>query len=586
MKKGDLVCTSWGDGKVVHFRETDGFYVVELPFATLYTTDVTERTEDYRSMSSPMELNVAYEALEKMRKFNLEVQCQERGLSYFDYEHCTKCLLDGKYEPAKPPAHLKSFPRLQKLHSKATEFSNDRKKTSNNPCLICGSPVCNVHSSETFRKEKITLCLECEKLFSPEYVIKCMTVSSEKERQGLIDVMIDSYDRSCLLLKYAAQFSNQVADSLDKNTQRQNKIGLGSSSAGIVSGALGIAAAATILTPAGPPLLIASLLFGGSATAVQTGAEVHNYYSEPNQFADRVIALHGLVLSILRIVGTLRDALLRDYIRGDHYLEKTLSDQSMHDVYRRNRGTAMAAMTIGRYGMAGMELGQIATAAEVGVSASRSARFFSRASSGMMRSLRFARFAGGALSAATILLEANMMTKTINDIKKGSPNEKAQQIREINESLSSLPTSADIDRECESYVTALRRRRRLMTEDEAIRLIMEQTNILEDQDGQLILEEVPDEEISTNNITDASITGQTIENGQTNMSASLISRIKMFKKQEQSPGPVDSDIPGESESNGKPQNLSLAEVGQPEPEIEVKDPFEYEPAGQSESPKD
>jgi hypothetical protein len=42
---------------------------------------------------------------------------------------------------------------------------------------------------------------------------------------------------------------------------------------GVLSGVLGVATAATILTPVGPPLLIASFLFGGSATAVQMSTE-------------------------------------------------------------------------------------------------------------------------------------------------------------------------------------------------------------------------------------------------------------------------------------------------------------------------
>ena len=81
-----------------------------------------------------------------------------------------------------------------------------------------------------------------------------------------------------------------------------------------MSGVLGIAAAASILTPAGPPLLIASLVFGGGATSVQMGNEAMNYFSEPNKLADRIIALHGMTLSILRVTSTLRDAMMRDHI--------------------------------------------------------------------------------------------------------------------------------------------------------------------------------------------------------------------------------------------------------------------------------
>jgi hypothetical protein len=62
---------------------------------------------------------------------------------------------------------------------------------------------------------------------------------------------------------------------------------------------------------------LASLLFGGSATAVTTRSEAMNYYSEPNQIASRIQALYGMVSAILRVTGKLRDAMLRDHIRTD-----------------------------------------------------------------------------------------------------------------------------------------------------------------------------------------------------------------------------------------------------------------------------
>jgi hypothetical protein len=106
---------------------------------------------------------------------------------------------------------------------------------------------------------------------------------------------------------------------------------LGSSSAGLISGVLGIAAAVTIITPAGPPLLIVSLLFGGSATAVSTGTEARNYYSEPNKLAGRIQALritkcpfceprtvHRLCLTAMLVVATqaVRRTSLEEYYPG------------------------------------------------------------------------------------------------------------------------------------------------------------------------------------------------------------------------------------------------------------------------------
>jgi hypothetical protein len=159
---------------------------------------------------------------------------------------------------------------------------------------------------------------------------------------------------------------------------------LGSSSAGLISGVLGIAAAVTIITPAGPPLLIASLLFGGSATAVSTGTEARNYYSEPNKLAGRIQALHGMVHAILRVTGTLRDAMLRDHIRTDDYENKdglattdVASSVAARDIANaalaRHKGKVMAAATAGRFSAAGME-----TAASVGTTSRFLSRIYSK----------------------------------------------------------------------------------------------------------------------------------------------------------------------------------------------------------------
>ena len=60
------------------------------------------------------------------------------------------------------------------------------------------------------------------------------------------------YDRALLVLIYSIQFIDEVAVALEENVARHNKVGLGSSATGVVSGGLWVAAAATIFTPVGP----------------------------------------------------------------------------------------------------------------------------------------------------------------------------------------------------------------------------------------------------------------------------------------------------------------------------------------------
>ena len=57
----------------------------------------------------------------------------------------------------------------------------------------------------------------------------------------------------------------------------------------------------TIFTPVGPPLLIASILFGGGATAGSAGSEAVNYHCSANKMCDTIIALHGMLHSISRL---------------------------------------------------------------------------------------------------------------------------------------------------------------------------------------------------------------------------------------------------------------------------------------------
>ena len=378
---------------------------------------------------------------------------------------------NDKQEASKQPGTMKKvvLPRIQKL-------LNDREKASISPCLVCASPTCPSHASTGFRREGITLCSSCERFFELDFIIDCVSTPDAKERETHINHMIDLYDRCMLLLRYSAQYIDTVATVLEQKKSTQNKINIGSSSVGMVSGVLGVAAAATILTPAGPPLLVASLVFGGGATVVQTGTEAVNYFSEPNKLADRIIALHGMIHSLLRVTGTLRDAMLRDHIRIEAYAaeDETNLGEQVKKVVENNKASVLGAANMGR----GLTLGGVAggtaaaeagvgfaaggtVAAEAGVVGARGATAVSRAGTAAARTMRFARFAGGALSAAVLVMEANAIQSTLKSIHAGNPCEKATAIRSIGKEIAEgqLPTTVDLDEECQAYLSALEDRR-------------------------------------------------------------------------------------------------------------------------------
>jgi hypothetical protein len=565
MKHGETINTTYGAGVIQHYRELDGMYVVDMPFGALYANREALQTPEHciplTAIKKPkndttMELNVAYESLEKMRQLNLEVTCQEQGILFKGDSlstTCTKCLLDTQPSDANNVSAIFQngrFPRIRRL---VDQQQRQQAVKSGTPCLICSAPACRSHASKTFGGEGITVCLECERLFSMDYVIDCLAAPDKETRRTQIGQMIDLFDRVILLLKYSAQFIATVATSLEETTERQNKVGVGSSSAGMVSGVLGVAAAATIFTPAGPPLLVASLLFGGSATVVQTGTEVRNYYSEPKKLADRIIALHGMVHAILAVTGTLRDALTRDHIRTDMYdgpssftahASRSLAAERQAQAETR----AMAGMTAGRAGAAGVELGSLATATEA-ATVGRSARFFSKTGTGIMRTARFARFAGGALSAATLLLEARALTTTMQHMANGNPCEKADTLRAIQDELLDLPCSTALERECEQYLEAMEKRQRRMTEQEAVELLVETYKAptpMESGDESLTL---------SDGEKDPAIACE--ESASTSVSVPLPKRISLYKEPgHQSPTPGESD-----ETSSYPMNRTSSLSG-------------------------
>ena len=627
---GKKVETAFGIGVVVDYRSKDSVYEIQLEnnnssptkksnkknLTTLYSVQVPKVCKPSQA-DVAKQLNVAYEALETMRRLNLDVQCYEAGIpsADVDYEMCTACLLANK------GATKSHFPRLQRfvdtahqagndidqqvkeqlpglhklfnptpkkkdpppsstntgyysnrkksfwqsssllpesasasfsslkitgaansaasgfrslsksvfgetkvkeegssadpnviLHNRITNTKmsssitnnkkappksdkpialggiqrmiNNRKQANTSPCLICASPSCPSCSSSSFRKEGITLCLKCERLFELDFIVDCVSTSDARKRAERIEYMVDCYDRCMLLLQYSKQFGEQIATSLEDQKTKQDKIGLASSSVGVVSGILGIAAAASILTPAGPPLLIASLFFGGSATTVQSGTEALNYLSEPRKLADRIIALHGMSLSILRVTSTLRDAMMRDHIRTDVYEAESvpLSNQKIKESYEKNKtkmvmgsntvrsltglarieaGVGTAAGTAAAAGAAGEAgaMGAAATAASTaGAAGARVSTTVSRAGTAAARTVRFARFAGGALSAAVLVMEANAIQSTVKSISQGSPCDKANKLRSCLKEIEAFPSTTELDQECQSYLSVLAQR--------------------------------------------------------------------------------------------------------------------------------
>lgn len=412
-----------------------------------------------------------------------------------------------------------------------------RKLKKSPPCLVCNTPCCKNHSSQSWRKfMHITLCTSCESVFGIQYITTILTAPSNKERQKSLDRLMDMYDRIVLVLRYSSEYIiTDLSDQLDERLTRRHKWGIGSSSAGMISGVLGLAATAAFFTPAGPPLMIASLIFGGSASAVQTGADVGLHYSEPHKMANRILALNATMMAIIRVVNTIRDALVLDqlhdlslYMFEDENYNVSGSDRKQKlsltsaadllNVYDTNRVGILTSVTATRSAAALVsETSAIASAAEMSAMAGKNARFMSRggvaaASSASSVATAFAQFAGGTLAAATLLLEAHTMKRTLETYNDGCS--KAKQLRNIKividasfdsnrkptdaqptivrydntgeeyvESVATIPTTKELDSECQNYMTVLSHRIRVMTEEEVTKLLLEQNEQLDLEEG-------------------------------------------------------------------------------------------------------
>jgi len=471
-------------------------YTMEQPTLTTPTVTTKEETKETRAKETKEEtkeestttktrdnqFNVAYEALEKMRRMNLEMACFEQNIPHhkIDYQACTVCLLQSnailptknklqtvctKIQNNAQTLVKNASTRMQK-HKQKQRQSLVPKKGSACPCLICASPTCLKHTSQTFHKQAgITLCLGCESLLlehtNPTNFISCTAV----ERQATIDKMMDAYDRCLLVLHYLKPYMSKIAQLLANNQETKNHISLGSSAIGAVSGVLGIAAAASILTPAGPPLLIASLICGGSSTTVQISTDVliQKASMEPNAVADRIIALYSVALSIVRITSSLRDAMVSTCIPYSKPTDSTVNGDD--DETRQERQLEKTVQTV-KHAKQTMVLSSIAATTGTAAAAETTATAaLTTTTSSLSRvaasTLKVARCFGGAVSAAVLVMEANSIHSTIRAMKDGNPCNKAKTIETIMQTLDDtfnnnlLPSTVALDKECQVYLKAL-----------------------------------------------------------------------------------------------------------------------------------
>ena len=339
------------------------------------------------------------------------------------------------------------------------------------PCLTCGHPICSKHQSKTFSTSNIRICQSCAHLFELDFLVDVITTtaSNATECRQKVNEMVDCYDRAKILLLFTAQYTDEIATALEHSEERSNKVGLGSSATSMASGVAGVVGCGALLFPpvaaVGVPIFISSLVFGGAATAAQTGDAVRSqYFSQPNRLADKMVTLHSMMLSLLRISEVLSYGLLKEHAdldgaADDDDRRQALRDEiealfEKHGVTTKKGVKGLGAAVVGgavaaEVAAAGAEISATSIATTSATVAGRSSRFFGRVGTTAAASARFIPIAGGLLSAACVVVEGKELKKTVEKINEGNPCAKAEQIRTIRDELDKFPDSSLIAGECQ-----------------------------------------------------------------------------------------------------------------------------------------
>ncbi|CAJ1954690.1 unnamed protein product [Cylindrotheca closterium] len=341
-------------------------------------SEETQKVQNEEALAQTMSLDVAYKSLEMIRKVNLQV---EFGREIEDTE-CVLSLRQAREAPELMPGTQSRFRR----------WVSEKSVPKASPCLTCGTPVSKAFRSPEFARQNIVVCVDCANLFSLDYLMKNIvhsevdSIDSTETRKRKMNHMLEVYDRALLILTYSVQFIDDVVVALEQNTSRHNKVGLGSSATGMVSGGLGVAAAATIFTPVGPPLLLASILFGSGAAAADAASEAVNYRGEPNKMADRILTLNSIIGCISRLPATID---METTAEEEDVIHTAEGQASLH--WRRTAMNGLKPLT------------------------------------------------AGALSAVSIFTEAREMKSTVAKIRAGNPCEKAERLKQVKENVPFLP---------------------------------------------------------------------------------------------------------------------------------------------------
>lgn len=209
----------------------------------------------------------------------------------------------------------------------------------------------------------------------------------------------------------------------------------------------------------------------------------------------------------------------------------------------------------------------------------------SRVGAGIMRTVQFAQFAGGALAAASIVIEARGMSNAIQSIRSGSC-EKAAALQRIEQCMPDFPSTSKIEKESSAFLAFMSERNKLSLE-KASELLIEvsakyndesvesnksesecESNKDEKEQQQPVFDVKEDEKSSM--IQGVSLTPNTSPSSPLNHEERENFQVKT-SLQSYSPRPLSEPLNESAESNKNRSEESNDENEQPRPVIEVKE---------------
>ena len=276
---------------------------------------------------------------------------------------------------------------------------------------------------------------------------------------------------------------------------------------------------------------------GGSATAVQAGGEAYKYYSEPNQLANRILTLQGIIDVVLETCQLMREKTLLPYL--DQAVSELETDPSFGATSVTNTATRKTTTAVVGAACIGSSAATSAAASLVVQEGAMAGRFVSRATTAAARTARFARFAGGALSAATLVLEARELRRTLDQMEQGNPCAKAVAVRKVLARMDHLPSTSTVQRTCETYFMV---RSKELVQRALTDRIMVLPRTQEQSDKLLLAEQVmaslEDDETSSLALSSAETVATTTSDDiressrQLSNKAALLLRVQRYKERE------------------------------------------------------